>query len=203
MVGFFRRKKDKEVEAIFEKMSLMLGDDDMQIRMLGPKTYSDFKSLTAIDQHRDADGELGISLNNPIPTNGPIGSVSYLSNLVTKSKHKILFHRIKVIKKIDVYEYVSICSSLWGFLFLDMYHSRKSKLTPNGFERASEPQQFIGFNHFWDDFPYGYAEQKSSLPFDFGLLYVPIGLVSNEMIGREYNRPERHKAVFDKITSIR
>jgi len=83
-----------------------------------------------------------------------------------------------------------------------MYHSRKSRLTPNGFQRLSGPQQFIGFNHYWDDFPCGFAEQKQAMPKDLRLVYASIDSVAREMIGRNYERPELHEAVLQQILAM-
>ena len=67
-----------------------------------------------------------------------------------------------MLNNIDVYEYAALSGDDWGFFFVDMYHSRKSALIPIGFSKLPCGQQLIGFNHFWDDFPFGYAEQKEN-----------------------------------------
>lgn len=200
MFGIFKKKSaQRALEGGFQKMERLLTDDDMQIRVLGPQGYSQFRSLTAIDCHPNGEGEFGRSLKNPIPTNGPIGSIAYLSSLGTTNGHRILFHRVKVFDNIDVYEYVALSGGDWDFLFVDMYHSRKSKLVPSGFRKLSGPQQLIGFNHFWDDFPFGYAEQKEKVPRDLRLLYVSIDSLAKEMRGRHFERPEMHEMVLQSI----
>ena len=131
MFGLFGKKNpQKALEDAFRRMDKMLTDDDLQIRVLGPQGYAHFRSLSAIDQHPKSEGDFGRSLTNPIPANGPIGSMSYLSNLGTNSGHRILFHRIKVFQDIDVYEFAALSGDSWGLLFVDMYHSRKSKQIP-------------------------------------------------------------------------
>jgi hypothetical protein len=200
MFGFGKkRKEDKALEAAFKRISQALTDDDLQLRFLGPQQYSYFKALSAIDKHPNGEGAFGTSLKNPIPANGPIGTISYLSNLTTSSGQRITFHRISAFGNIDVYEFVALSGSPWGFFFVDMYQSRKSTLVPKNFTQASAPQQFIGFNHFWDDFPFGFAEQKQALPKDMRLLYASVNSVSHEMTGRDYVRPELHAAVRDQI----
>ena len=189
------------MEAAFKKIEQLLTNDDFQIRALGPQLYSEFSSMSGIDQHRNAEGEFGKSFKNPIPTNGPIGSISYLSNLSVEKGHRITFHRVNTIQKIDAYEYVSLSGSEWGFLFLDMYHSRKSRKIPDGFIKQDGPHQFIGFNHFWDDFPFGFAEQKSKVPSDLRLLYSSIDSISREMSGRNYVRPEVHNIILQQLIS--
>lgn len=193
MFGFLRRKTSEiQVDAAFEKISLALSDDDFQLRILGPKEYAQFSSLTAIDQHYGAEGEFGTSFTNPIPTNGPIGSLCYLSHLKLDRRHRILFHRIREIDGIDVYEFVTLSGKNWGFMFIDMYHSRKSRISPKEFVIEERPQQLCGFNHYWDDFPFGFAEQKAKMPRDLRLLYCSIEAISKEMEGREYVPPQIH-----------
>ena len=199
MLGFFRKRNPTSTpNSAFEKMHSLLSDDDMQIRVLGPRQYSYFKSLSAIDQHYGREGEFGRALSNPVPTNGPIGSISYLSNLVSANGHRIVFHRINTLDGIDVYEYSSLAGDDWGLLFIDMYHSRKSKIAPAGL-RLLQAQQLIGFNHFWDDFPYGFAEQKQAMPADLRMLYAPISSISNELTGRNLARPLKHGLLVQAI----
>lgn len=204
MRGFFRKNpRSASPEAVIQRIGRLLFDDDLQLRALGPQEYSHFSSLSAIDQHPNADGEFGRSVKNPIPTNGPVGSISYLSNLSTDSGHKITFHRVKVVDGIDIYEYVSLAGTEWGTLCVDMYHSRKSKLTPDGLCRTPTAQQFIGFNHFWDDFPMGYAEQKAKMPAELRLLFAPISVFTKEMTGRSFERPEAHKLLMQALRVAR
>jgi hypothetical protein len=196
-----KNKERKAVNAILENIALMLSDDEMQLRILGPQQYAVFKSLTAIDAHRDAEGDFGTNFRNPIPTNGPIGSLAYLSNLNSPLGYPLLFHRINSIDKIDIYEYVSFMGVEWGLLFVDMYHSRKSRLVPNGFARTGNTRQLSGFNHYWEDFPFGFAEQKHSLQGDIRLLYCTIEAIANEMRGREFSAPEKHRQLRSVIAS--
>ena len=199
MLGIFRKRSPTNtLNSAFEKMHSFLSDDDMQIRVLGPQQYSHFKTLSAIDRHHGREGEFGRSLTNPAPTNGPIGSISYLSNLVATSGHRIVFHRINTLDGIDVYEYASLAGDDWGLVFVDMYHSRKSKLAPTGL-RLLQAQQLIGFNHFWDDFPYGFAEQKQAMPAELRFLYAPVSAVSNELTGRNLVRPLKHALLVQTI----
>lgn len=79
-----------------------------------------------------------------------------------------------------------------GVSFLDMYHSRKSRLAPSGFSIAKRPLQLTGFNHFWDDFPFGFSEQKASMPDDLRLLYSSINSISENMRGKEFRPSDLH-----------
>ena len=103
MFGFFKKKSpQRDLESAFKKMESFLTDDDMQMRILGPQKYAHFSSLSAIDKRPNGEGDFGRSLGNPIPTNGPIGSIAYLSGLGTSAGHRIVFHRIKAFDDVDV-----------------------------------------------------------------------------------------------------
>lgn len=192
MFKLFKKDKGAGHNKAFERISEILTSDDMQIRILGPDVYGRLSALSAIDKVPNPEGEFGIALGNPIPTNGPIGSLSYISSMTTEAGSRLLFHRIKAHGNIDVFEYVSMDSSSWGYLFVDMYHSRKSKILPKGFVKPPGSQQLTGFNHMWDSFPYYFGEQKQKLPSDIRLLYAPTSSIEKEMVGRKYIRPELH-----------
>jgi hypothetical protein len=55
---------------------------------------------------------------NPIPVNGPIGELAYLSKLETVQGERILFHRIGTVNMIDVLEAVTFSGSEWFILFI-------------------------------------------------------------------------------------
>ncbi|MCY4364582.1 MAG: hypothetical protein OXE42_20765, partial [Gammaproteobacteria bacterium] len=83
-----------------------------------------------------------ISETNPIPVNGSIGQLAYLSKLETERGERILFHRIGAVDTIDVFEAVTFSGSEWFILFVDLYHPRRSRLTPDGFRFTQEVGQF-------------------------------------------------------------
>jgi len=79
-----------------------------------------------VDEIENAFCNFGLILTNPIPVNGPIGEVIYLSSLRQLGKTKILFHRIGSIDGFDVFESVSVDGKTWDIFYLDMFHPRKS-----------------------------------------------------------------------------
>ena len=101
--------------------------------------------------------------DQPIPVNGPIGQLAYLSRLETQSGQRILFHRLGAIGTVDVFEAVSFNGSRWFILFVDLYHPRRSRLTPDGFRFTKDVvAQFSGFHKFCENFPYDFVEKKAS-----------------------------------------
>lgn len=80
-------------------------------------------------------GPFGQCAENPIPVNGIEGEFIYLARLRTKSGSKLFFHRpgsvssrVRAQGGVDKFEFLSVDGKTRGFLFLDMYYSRRSRL---------------------------------------------------------------------------
>jgi hypothetical protein len=100
------------------------------------------------DEFPNARGEFGRTPLNPIPTNGPLGEVIYLSKLRTHARRSwwhfgkvngspLMFHRVGtqrgIAGDVDAYEVLSLDGKVHETLFLSMYHPRKSKKAPSGY----------------------------------------------------------------------
>jgi hypothetical protein len=141
------------------------------------------ESLSAAAQIRDlaasgldcdalpnATGEFGRSIANPIPVNGVLGELKYLSRLLCRCGKQMLFHRLASCcfpaqgdteTTRDVYEAVCRNGVHWDVLFLHMYHPRRSTLYPRGYTARDYNPVFLkvpagfGTNHLDQDFPFG------------------------------------------------
>src|SRR3546814_16452740 len=83
------------------------------------------ESAPAYDKDPNGSGPFGFTETNPIPVNGPIGQLAYLSRLETQSGQRILFHRLGAIDKVDVFEAVTFDGSGWFIFFFDLYLPRQ------------------------------------------------------------------------------
>src|SRR3546814_6579765 len=72
---------------------------------------SDWSSDVCSSDLPNGSGPFGFTETNPIPVNGPIGQLAYLSRLETQSGQRILFHRLAAIDKVDVFEAVTFDGS--------------------------------------------------------------------------------------------
>jgi len=133
-----KEKLSPEVEAIFRKIDRLMSDEKVQNAQLPEPFRSEVSRGLSCDELAGATGEFGHDLRNPIPVNGPLGELIYLSNLRTTDLTPILFHRLGSIGKVDIFEIVSFDASLWDILFLDPYHPRKSRQAPGGYQIASK-----------------------------------------------------------------
>ena len=158
-------------------------DEDLQNSHIDPSRRDMVTGGLDVDELPNGNGEFGRSAENPIPVNGVTGELIYLSRLMTKdTKQKLLFHRIGSLKAIDVYETVSIDGSNWDILFLSLYHPRKSRKTPAGYQIADSQSQplIYGTNSRIGQFPFG--------------LQKAIGHTTEQLLGISLPPPEVREA---------
>ena len=118
------------------------------------------------------------------------------------SGQRILFHRLGAIDNVDVFEAVTFDGSGWFIFFVDLYHPRRSRLTPDGFRFTKDVAQFSGFHKFCENFPYDFVEKKASeRESGLSMAYIAISKVSDQIQNRVFNRPLAHKAKLDLVKS--
>tara|TARA_R110001592_G_scaffold280946_3_gene548362 strand:+ start:25233 stop:25877 length:645 start_codon:yes stop_codon:yes gene_type:complete len=199
---FGGKKEDKALREAFEQIRRILEDEQFQLDMIHPAMKSMIETCPAYDKDPNGTGPFGFSETNPIPVNGPIGQLAYLSKLETAKGERILFHRIGAVNTIDVFEAVTFSGSEWFILFVDLYHPRRSRMTPEGFRFTQEVGQFSGFHKFCTDFPYDFVEMKQSeSESGLSMAYIAISKVMQPIQNRAYQRPLAHKAKLDLVKS--
>lgn len=94
------------------------------------------------DQIPGAYGSFGTTPTNPIPVNGIIGEIVYMSSLRSKTGVGFYYHRLGSLSSppsnnpIDEYELVAGDASEWRNLFFDCYYPRRSIKVPDGLTRT-------------------------------------------------------------------
>ena len=206
-MGFFSKlfksdKGDQALRDVLARVHRILDDEKFQLELVHPAMRAMLESAPAYDKAPNGTGPFGFIETNPIPVNGPIGQLAYLSRLETQSGQRILFHRLGAIGTVDVFEAVSFNGAEWFILFLDFYHPRRSRLTPDGFRFTKGKAQFSGFNKFCQNFPYDFVESKAS-EHESGLsmAYISTSKVSAQIYERVFNRPQAHHAKLDLVKS--
>lgn len=206
-MGFFSKllgKEDEGDKALREAMQMIwkiIDDEKFQNTLLGDDMEALLKNTPAIDERPDGEGAFGLDERNPIPVNGAIGELSYLSRLETSNGERMMFHRIGAINMIDVFEAVTYSGSGWYLFFVDLYHPRRSRKAPPVFRIASEPRQFSGFHNYCYNFPYDFADAKQASPEMLRLAYIPFGNVMPQIEKKAFARPMSHKAKLDIVKS--
>lgn len=192
-------KEDRALKEVFESIRRLIDDEAYQLSLLNPVIKQMIEKGLACDKLPNASGPFGFSETNPIPVNGALGELAYLSRMMTEAGDRILFHRIGAMGTVDVFEAVTFSGSGWFIFFLDMYHPRRSRATPDGFRFYPELAQFSGFHNYCTNFPYDFIETKHAVKEPLGFAYIPMGNVAPQMDARVYSRPPAHKARLEKI----
>jgi hypothetical protein len=105
--------------------------------MLPPEFSDPIKKGIDVDSLPNATGPFGREPTNPIPVNGAIGELAYLSSLESLEGCSLLFHRLGAINTVDAFEVVTTDGRHWEILYLHCYHPSKSKLAPAGFRMGA------------------------------------------------------------------
>ena len=197
---FGGNKEDKALREAMAHIHRILDDEAFQLELVHPAMKAMLESAPAYDKDPNGTGPFGFTETNPIPVNGPIGQLAYLSRLETQSGQRILFHRLGAIGTVDVFEAVSFNGAEWFIFFIDLYHPRRSRLAPDGFRFTKDVAQFSGFHKFCDNFPYDFVEKKASeRESGLSMAYIAISKVSDQIQSRVFNRPLAHKAKLDLV----
>lgn len=199
---FGENKEEKALREALGHIHRIIDDEKFQLELVHPAMKAMLESAPAYDKDPNGTGPFGFTETNPIPVNGPIGQLAYLSKLETARGERILFHRIGAVDKIDVFEAVTFSGSEWFILFVDLYHPRRSRITPDGFHFTREVAQFCGFHKFCNNFPYDFIEMKQSeRESGLSMAYIAISKVAEFIQNRAYQRPLAHKAKLDLVKS--
>jgi hypothetical protein len=152
--GSRRDAPDDIVKVVASKLMKFFESDEEQNATYPEPLRNMIQAGAAVDKLPDASGEFGRDASNPIPVNGSLGEVVYLSTLRTSDGLPIVAHRVATANRIDAYEVFAIGSGDWDLLYFDPYHPRKSKLTPDGFTRQ-RTMFFAAINQRVENFPAG------------------------------------------------
>ena len=105
------------------------------------------------------------------------------------------------VDNIDIFEAVTFSGGQWFILFLDLYHPKKSRIAPDGFQLSPKACQFSGFHHFCADFPYDFDEMKRRE--GLGPAYMPTGNILHGIKSRAYERPMDHMAQLEHLGVVK
>ena len=164
MFGWGKKKPQAdlgpEVKKIFEKISRFIESEaDQNSRLQEPLKSLVLGGLNC-DKIPGGHGDFGRDPTNPIPVNGSFGQILYLSQLRTASNSPVMFHRVGSTPlgdaEVDMYEVLSIDETVREYLWLSLYHPRKSRICPAGYgiERKIDfGNPIYGVNFLVSNFP--------------------------------------------------
>ncbi|MGP8267300.1 MAG: hypothetical protein ACLQOQ_15180 [Beijerinckiaceae bacterium] len=191
-----------EVQRIFEKTRRFLDDEPAQNSALPEHYRQALAENPSCDSVPNAFGEFGRTLTNPIPVNGPVGQLVYLSRLETSDGSAIAFHRLGAFDKVDVFEVVSESGRHWDVLYLSLYFSRKSRHVPSGYRIITDKGRrglIRGTTLHVDGFPKGIY--SAALECTKRLIGIPIGDSRLKAIEARNDlvRPRKHVEALSQL----
>lgn len=193
-----------EVNAVFEKIYALLSDENVQNRYYPAVLQQLLAQGGAIDQVPNASGEFGRNIGNPIPVNGFLGELVYISNLTLPNGVDVVAHRLgNLNNKCDIYEIVAIDGSRWDILIFDMYHTRKSRITPSGYNLKGDPAKYLfATDKVVDEFPEGISEAIK----DMGLSMFSIPILAPQLESfskfKGLTRPKAHEQTIQMYLQL-
>lgn len=184
----------KDWETFFDRLAFYVAHQAGQNNRAKPSVRDQIRNGLACNEVPNASGEFGKAITNPIPVNGPLGELIYLSGLAHETGQRILFHRLGSTGGIDIYETVTLDGDVWDIFYLDYYHPRRSKQAPAGyaFSDAKEAMLLAGINGYYDLFPTDFdlfVHQMQSEA--FGLAMCPLE-IRRAVAQTRFVRPPAH-----------
>lgn len=187
-----------ELDQALDRVRDFIDNEETQ-NALYPAMFWDM--VAARQRPTQTSGAFGRAVGNPVPVNGMIGELAYLSKLRTDSGQRLFFHRLGAINTCDVFELVSFDGKLWDLLFLDPYNRQRSRTSPSGYSVSSDVSQFSGFTWRCAEFPTDWRQQKEGRVSgtQLALGYMAMGSVEDVQRGTAYARDGRHTAKLDAV----
>ena len=154
------------IEKHFDKVIRFFESEALQNSLQPEERRAVILSGLNCDKIPGGHGEFGRVPTNPIPVNGPTGQILYLSQLRTITNSPIMFHRVGSTQVgdayIDMYEVLSIDDGVREYLYLSLYHPRKSRICPTGYRIESKvdwDNPAFGVNFLVANFPHQLDER--------------------------------------------
>ena len=184
------------VQGVFDKMYKMLHDEEIQNEGLDQRLRA---MLRQNESNRRLTQFYGLSPDDPIRVNGPIGEQLYIAMLRGLEGQAVIGHRLGSIERLDIYEVATSDFSQWAVLFFDMYYLNKDIVAPEDFVLdGSGERTLTAVNRFMVNFPsnfYGELIETVSDQVGFPLVNVSLRDIQAEGI----KRPVEHAGLMNQI----
>lgn len=160
-MGLFENFFSKEMnqtrsEKMYDDALQLFNSADLQNQTLPLALKEKIEAGEDCDTISNSSGRFGHDITNPIPVNGPLGELTYLSRLRLRSTGSmVFFHKVKTIGLIDKFELVNVSGKFVDYLYVDMYHPRATRLYPDAYTLEREAVFPRGVTTTVPDFPNG------------------------------------------------
>lgn len=160
-MGFFDALLKSDInrtrsEKMYDDALKLFNSPALQNETLEPELKRQVEQGEDCDIISNASGRFGHDIENPIPVNGPLGELTYLSRLrLRDTGSMVFFHKVDTIGRIDKFELINVSGKYVDYLYVDMYHPRASRRYPEGYTLEKEAVFPRGVTTTVPDFPAG------------------------------------------------
>jgi len=175
----------------------MLYDEEIQNAGLDERLRA---MLRPNESNRKLTAFYGLSPEDPIRVNGPIGEQLYIAMLRGLDGQAVIGHRLGSIEHLDIYEIATSDFSQWAVLFFDMYYLNKdAAVAPDGFVLVGSGERTLtAVNRFMVNFPSNfYSELMDAVRDQVGFPLVNTSLRDIQSEG--IKRPVDHAGLMNQI----
>lgn len=160
-MGFFEALMKSDInrtrsEKMYDHALALFNSPELQNAALPPELRNKIEAGEDCDMVPHGTGRFGHDATNPIPVNGPMGELTYLSRLrLRDTGSMVFFHKIASRGSIDKFELVNVSGKFVDYLYLDTYHPRTSRLYPDHYTLEKEAVFPRGVTTLVHHFPKG------------------------------------------------
>lgn len=178
-------KLDREIETL----NRLLEDEAYQLSLMPDQVVKEALRNGAVDEVAGGSGSFALLPSNPVPVNGTVGAMAWLSRLQTRHGDSLVFHRLGMLEAIEVYEALSLQRRQWFLFFLDPRYQRASTAAPAGFHLIAAGRPFHGVGSLMRHFPHDFEDIVSGYDEEFRLATVAPNKVLSHISRSDVQRP--------------
>ena len=194
-----------QVKDVFRKLHRLMDNEKAQNERLAEPFRTQVRRGADCDEIAEGAGEFGRDPRNPIPVNGPLGELLYLSNLRTTDSQQIMFHRLGSLRNVAIYEIVTLDGAVWDILFLHPYHPRKSRRSPSGYQIVTGDERntlVLGVNDFVVAFPERLSDAIATMSERIFRFRIRPPQVREALVRSIFQRPTDHLSRLNIILDV-
>ncbi len=184
-----QRTAEAQLDAEVDGLNRLLEDAEYQLSFMSAEFAEDALSNGAAEEVPGAIGRFAYTPTNPVPVNGTVGAMAYLSRLQTRSRDSLIFHRLGRLDALEVFEALCLAQGQWFVFFLDPRYARASASAPEGLTLLRPGRLLHGVGTTMRDFPFEFAEIVGEYKEEFRLATVAPNKVLNQLPHGSVERP--------------
>lgn len=184
-----QRASEAKLHQDVERVNQLLEDPEYQLSLMPQSVIDQARRNGHAPAGSSADQRFGLVPSSPVPVNGTLGAMAWLSRLQTRQGDALVFHRLGVLRGLEVYETLSLRYRDWSLFFLDPRYLSSSKQSPAGYSLLEAGLPFQGVGSLMHNFPLDFSEIVSGYSEALRLATVAPNKVISLFAGLDVKRP--------------